>query len=103
MVAFPGTQRHVNVDDVVVAAARAHEPDAARDVRGNDGDVDIARLQQPSQPDLPGTTPRLRDGADGNADAATAPQGLVQAGLHGDGLTGVVEREKRTGVQRKPG
>src|SRR5215472_2223957 len=98
MMSFPGAQRRMHVDDVVMTAERAHQPDSARDVRRHEGYIDVPRLQQPRQPDLTGTPPCLRDSADGNADSTPAPQRLVQAGLHGDGLSGVVEREKRTGV-----
>src|SRR5260221_2643121 len=101
--ALPGAERHMNVNDIVVAAASAQQSYAARDVRRHDGDVDVPRLQQPDQADLTGTAPRLRDGANGNADGTPAPQGLIQAGLHGDRLARVIKRKKRTGVEGESG
>lgn len=82
MSALDGAQGYVNVYDVVVPGASAKQPYAARDVWRHDGDVDVPRLEQASQADLPGTTPRLCDGASGNAYGTPAPQGLIQARLH---------------------
>ena len=99
----PGAQHHVDVDYVVVATACAQQPHTARDIRRHDGDVDIPRLQQPGQPDLAGTAPRLRDRSDRNADRTPTPDGLFQPGLHGDRLGRMIEREKRAGVEGQSG
>ena len=73
MAALFRTERHVNVDDVIVTGARAQQAYAARDIRRHDGDVDVSRLQQASQADLTGATPGLRNGPDRDTDGASAP------------------------------
>ena len=103
VVTLPGAEHNVYVDNVVMVRVRADQPDAPRHAQRHDRDVDAGRLEQPGETGLAGTAPCLCDNFGRNADSSPASPGLIQSWLHGHGLAGVVEREKRPSVQREPG
>ena len=93
MMALPGAEHDVDINDVTMASVRAHKPDSPGHGQCHDGDVNAGRFEQPRQPCLAGAAPRLGDRFGRDAYATTAPPGLIQACLHDNSLAWVVERE----------
>lgn len=93
VMALPGAEHDVDINDVTVPGVRAHKPDCPGYGQRHDGEVDVGRFEQPGQADLARGAPRLSDRFGRDAYAATAPPGLIQACLHDNSLAGVIERE----------
>ncbi len=76
---FRSAQRHGDIDDIVVTAARDERPHRPRRGIVEYHDVDVRISQQPCDPSLPGTTaPCLRDDPGGHCEGDLVRYGAVE-------------------------
>jgi len=94
-----GAQRDVHVDDIGVTCRGADGADNSGHAQSHDRNVDVGRLDQPGQANLPRSAPGLRGDSDRDADRRAAPPRLGQPGLHDDGLAWVIKGQEGSGVE----
>jgi hypothetical protein len=82
MSAFPSAQDEMDVNDIVMAGGRTDEPNASGDAQVHDRNLDIKRLDQTCQTDLPRAAPGLCYHARWDTQRSAAMPQLVNAGLH---------------------
>jgi hypothetical protein len=91
----------MHIDHVVVAGRCTHKPNASGNVEIHDSDLDIERLDQTCQTDLPRAAPGLRYHNRRNTQRSSAMPELINPGQHEMSFCRLVQGEECTCIEGK--
>jgi hypothetical protein len=98
---FTSAQGDMRVNDIVMSTCPTHEANGSGNIQIYDRDLDIRRVDEASQPDLPWTAPGLRNYGRRDTQRSSAMPELFDAGLHHLSLCSLIQSEECAGVESK--
>jgi hypothetical protein len=98
---FTGAQSDMYVNDMVMSPCRTQEADASGNVKIHYCDLDIRRIEETSQPDLPWAAPSLCNHRRWDTQRPSALPELFDAELHHLSFRLLIDSEERAGVESK--